>query len=77
MTVNRSRWIQFVTLTATWFVVRVYFVFPYGTWLQHVGILSSHLLGALLFASGVLGAKYGSLTGRVAPRHAKLKVRYV
>ena len=57
MTVNRSRWIQFVTLAAIWFVVRVYFVVPHGTWLQRTAILSAHLLGALLFAGGVVGSQ--------------------
>ncbi len=53
---NRSRWIQFVTLAAIWFVVRVYFVAPHGTWRQRELIVISHLLGALLFAGGVVGS---------------------
>ncbi|MGA9587329.1 MAG: hypothetical protein WBQ95_18505 [Terracidiphilus sp.] len=57
MTVNRSRWIQFVTLAAIWFAVRVYFVAPHGSWMQRAAILGAHLAGALLFSGGVVGAQ--------------------
>ncbi len=68
MTVNRSRWIQFVTLAAIWFVVRVYFVVPHGTWPQRTTILGTHLAGALLFQVGSLAPKYGSRIGGTAGR---------
>jgi hypothetical protein len=57
MTVNRSRWIQFVILAAIWFVVRIYFVFPHGNLLQRTTILIAHLASALLFSGCVVGSQ--------------------